>query len=226
MQAPILMQHYLTCKASAKCSPLILDQVRYIREALNEKDFLNHLFERQEGFGSEYLLQRLLQSHSAINNIRFKDIDADQLRRHGPVLVSTFAIPVDFCAEGNHLSFLGSESPTIEPLWHAMLIIGVRDEDGSRRFLMQNWWPGCQFFEADANFLDSGYAPSRAIQVITPQINQSAAAGAFWRPGRLYTEAADVDMEERPFFRYNWETPLTLPWMVRGQLRASATSSV
>jgi hypothetical protein len=118
------------------------------------------------------------------------------------VLVSHFMIPVDFCAKANRLSLLGSRSPLSGYLGtHAMLIIGVRDEGGSRRFLLQYWWADFQFIEADEEYLFS--MAGRAYQVITPQTNQSAATGAFWRPAKVYTEAGDVDMEDRGRFYYH-----------------------
>ncbi len=50
---------------------------------------------------------------------------------------------------------------------HTMLIIGMRWEGESRRFLVQNWWTDHQFVELDQNFLEK--CAALAYFVFLPQ---------------------------------------------------------
>ena len=51
---------------------------------------------------------------------------------------------------------------------HAMLLIGIREEGGAPRFLLQNWWKYPQFAEFDAKYLISCQASF--YFVTTPQM--------------------------------------------------------
>ena len=77
---------------------------------------------------------------------------------------------------------------------HAMLLIGVRAEGESHRFL-QNWWRRCQFVEVDRKYLESSIYPKypSAIVVATPQ---SSVPAGFVQRDWLYAETADLDREE------------------------------
>jgi len=76
---------------------------------------------------------------------------------YGPALIAHFGLFKEFEACETH-SFVGPCSDVMFPRsgGHAMALVGHRvADDGTILFLIQNSWPGMQYFECDLMFLQS-----------------------------------------------------------------------
>ena len=84
--------------------------------------------------------------------------------------------------------------------YHAMLIVGVRTQGATRRFLVQNWWRRLQFLEISADYLETQpYANIGALFVLTPQ---RAPPMRWTRPAARYAETTLIDtLEPEPVAR-------------------------
>jgi hypothetical protein len=94
------------------------------------------------------------------------------LRLYSPALVVKCRVQDGFCESNTHYySGAAAPKPPLKAqgsnMLHAMLLIGIRDEEGKRWFLLQNWWEPCQFVEVDAEYLKS--CKPRILFIKTPQ---------------------------------------------------------
>jgi hypothetical protein len=162
MHAPVVLQHCLLSKYS-KSRREILDMAKYIREYFDRQELFNHIF-LDEGIPSNSLMSMILDHTTTIKIVELDLIDAAYLRQSGPVLMSDFPLCDDFALDDGHLVYDLSDCdaaahharpPPISCVnrggwqnrkvytdedtgrctrYHAMLIVGVRTESGSRRF--------------------------------------------------------------------------------------------
>jgi hypothetical protein len=96
---------------------------------------------------------KLLKSWVGEENVPIgilRDLDAATLKQTGPVVITNFQMHEDF--EGVGSSYLGSYSGKFTG-YHAMVIIGVREEGGEKIFLVQNLWRTKQFVEVSETYL-------------------------------------------------------------------------
>jgi hypothetical protein len=201
MHAPVIMQHYLITKYSkSKREPAIFDIVKYIRESFDRPQLFEHIFE-DEGMPSYCFLRIILDPKIVTTIVDLDSIDAAYLRRSGPVLLSEFYICDDFAHDGR----LVYDHPTRNVdtdedadgciRSHAMLIIGVRAEGSSRRFLVQNWWRHYQFLEMSMEYLHAHMREGPfAYAVVTP-LREDIRPG-FARPAARYAETGSLDARE------------------------------
>jgi hypothetical protein len=223
MHAPAVLQHYLISKHSRKrIQPVILDLPGFVREALSDSDFQRYVL-RGEGTSSRHVLQMILEPDSSLKSVTYRDIDAAMLSAHGPAVLDGFAVCDDFGAEDGRLvydlaqcnlsrpaaapRYVGCEHVDLEfrlaysgdepercARSYAMLIVGVRTQGPSRRFLVQNWWRRLQLLEISAEYLET--LPSAnfgALFVLTPQ---RALRSRWHRPAARYAETAYIDTLE------------------------------
>lgn len=85
--------------------------------------------------------------------------------RYGPGLVSGFKVFDDFLTEGKY-SYIGqphghryrprdriSDEVGGYTETHSMVAVGYREANGTKYFLLQNWWQNKQFVEVDKEYL-------------------------------------------------------------------------
>ena len=156
--------------------------------------------------------------------VSFDEIDETMLRQYGPLLLSEFAVCDDFGVEGRlvySLDGCNATKPGQGPVYvgcdyvvfenrltyargfgftprctgyHSMIIVGVRDEGASRRFLVQNWWRRHQFIEISREYLETQplLSPSAFVVDSPPR----AVPARFAQPARRYAESTHLDTPE------------------------------
>ena len=93
-----------------------------------------------------------------------------------------------------HDTFAGRARYREYPSFHSMLVVGVRVEGASRRFLVQNWLARQQFIEISQEYL-------KALPFGGPFLHAMAARphairAGFARPARRYEESEHLEAEE------------------------------
>merc|ERR1712232_36710 len=120
----------------------------------------NYLFEYR-GFVPEQVVETVFGSRPT--KVKTDDITRDLLDQNGPLLVTSFRVTPDSdFHQGRKSSFTkddiakdvpaaGNKAPGDSGHWfHAMLLIGVlTHDDGTRSFLLQNWWKSMPFVMVD-----------------------------------------------------------------------------
>jgi hypothetical protein len=193
MHAPMMLQHYLVCKyKQGNCSHEILDLARFTIETLSSSHLKRNIFNEREAVRSRDFLHHIVQEGTVAQSVSYDIIDSSLLKRYGPLLVPNFMVTDGFCSNGRlvHTGYAGNGDLGS----HAMLLIGVRMEAGSPRFLLQNWWRHCQFVEVDTDYMQSSL--TLPYLVTTPQTFVPA---GFAQEARLYGETADLDRGELAF---------------------------
>jgi hypothetical protein len=202
MHAPVIMQHYLVTKYStARREPAIFDIAKYIRESFDDQQLFDHIFQ-DEGMPSHFLLSIILEQTTLIAIVHLGSIDAAYLQRNGPVLLPEFSLCDDFAQDDGRLIYLqptrnvNTDEDTGRCIRsHAMLIIGVRAEGTSRRFLVQNWWRRHQFLEMSSDYLEAHmFEGPFAYAAVTPQ--REEIRPGFARPASRYAETGHLDARE------------------------------
>jgi hypothetical protein len=194
MHAPIMLQHYMKCRdTNSSCLHQVLDVTRYILGSFTPANLKRNILKERASISSKEFLGRILNPGTLLNNANVESIHREFLQNHGPVLLPQFAVRSDFCTGGQHVH-TGPATGGYTGL-HAMLLIGVRVEGDTRRFLLQNWWRHCQFVEVDLEYLESCiYSKySSATIVTTPQ---SSVPVGFAQKAWLYAETANLDRAE------------------------------
>ena len=168
MHAPMVLQSYLVSfyhRNSEQPPPCeMLEMRRFIVENFSGTDLHKHIVDKEGGMSVDYL-ESILEPGSKVVRTWPEAIDASLIKRVGPILVYQFQVYDDFLLAGR-LSYL--EEPSGKKIGrHAMLIVGVREEDGQKVFLLQNWGRRKQFVEVGDRYLTACSANFCFVQ--TPQ---------------------------------------------------------
>jgi hypothetical protein len=167
--ASAMLQHYCIAKHNSEnLNPEILDITKFVSGSFGSDALQNYIFEDKGDNTARFLLS-ILEPGSKLKEYQIENIDEGVLRRYGPALVATFRVEDDFGAK-NKLIYTGNapSKGQDKDVHHAMLLIGIREEGGAPRFLLQNWWKYPQFAEFDAKYLRSCQASF--YFVTTPQM--------------------------------------------------------
>ncbi len=101
----------------------------------------------------EDIFKEIVHGDPGLHQLKFEEIDAELLKNYGPGVL-TLRIMNETLVFGNTETLVYKGIPTghlANP--HSMLIIGVRMEGNSRRFLVQNWWTRQQVVEISEDYL-------------------------------------------------------------------------
>ncbi|KAL0487668.1 cathepsin B-like cysteine proteinase [Acrasis kona] len=161
IHAPEVVQHYLVAINNKEAG--MIDMAKMIRMSFDKKTLEKHIF-KDAGGDSRRMLLSILMPGSVVFGSDFSDA-LTCLKKYGPGLIHQFTVFEDFYNSGK-LSFDGK--PCGEVIgYHAMVLIGVREENNKLWFLLQNWWPSVQFVEASEEYLNG--CESSLIFVKNPQ---------------------------------------------------------
>jgi len=142
-----MLQHYLV-SMNANQSAGMIDISGLTHNTFTSKQLEDHIF-NDYGGSSEIMLKFILEPNSAISNL-IPQIETT-LKEYGPLLVSRFEVYEDFYNDSIH-SYSGRPQGNYIGL-HAMVLIGIRHENNSTSYLLQNWWKQKQFVEVDHVYL-------------------------------------------------------------------------
>ena len=166
MHAPVVLQHYLVAMQTDNRVPS-LDIARYMRRYRSSKDLHDHIMADGVGFSRDFA-EAILVPDSELMLIVPKDAHIPRLlEKYGPALLSNFLVDEDFRDADAH-QHLGERDEASKIVGrHAMLVVGHRQEGGSTRLLVQNWWRHKPFIEVDTAYLAS--TESQLYFALTPQ---------------------------------------------------------
>ena len=166
IHAPVALQHYLVARNGVTPTGMI-DIAKYIRGNFDGDMLYQHIFNNRGGYAPD-VLSHILEPESMWDFSQIKLVTKEQLEQFGPHLLTAFRAHTEFADTNNtKLSFSGMPNGEVVGK-HAMIIVGVRDkEDGSKVFLLQNWWAKKQFVEVDQAYVEK--CGGRPLFVITPQ---------------------------------------------------------
>jgi hypothetical protein len=168
------------------------------------------------------------ESEIQTDEIVYSDVDEALLREHGPLLLSAFPVCDDFGTDNRLVfdlsvcnqstpdgrpAFVGCDHIALDgrlvyagdsgarcPNFHAMLVVGVRGEGASRRFLVQNWWRRQQFLEISQEYLQTLPHGGPTMYAVTS--HSIGIRPGFARPARRYEEWAHLEAEETEYIGY------------------------
>jgi hypothetical protein len=150
--------------------------------------------------------------------VPFYKIDADFLKKHGPLKLSGFPLCDGFGSDNGRLVYdLGdcdASVALVSPaplrcnhrdgprpagrcvLNHAMHIIGLRGEGATRRLLVQNWWRRHQFVEMSLGYLESLRRRSLDLAAFAACTPQLAVPAGFAQAAAPYEDSGHIDARE------------------------------
>jgi hypothetical protein len=164
IQGVAMFRHYLKVIYTPCCENTMMNATIYLRTKLSS-DNLKRYFEGFRGLCSRSMINDFLDEGSEVREISTECISRKTFEAYGPGLLSMFAVFDDFC-EADVLSYM--ECPTGHFRgYHCMVVLGVRNENQSRIFLLQNWWQDKQFVEVSEEYLD--FMECSIYFVATPQ---------------------------------------------------------
>jgi hypothetical protein len=175
--AVAMLQHYLIAKFNgSEASPPILDVKIFLVENAGNEMLESYILNRGGRFAR--LMTEIFQQDSMHFTLKIVKVNEYHLKKYGPALLN-IKIPDGDKSFGVAGKLVYTDFPKCENCpadMHDMLLIGIRWESGSRRFLIQNWWPDHQFLEATQEFLVQYgavaifiYAPQYTIRYGLPQ---------------------------------------------------------
>eukprot|EP00300_Choanocystis_sp_HF-7_P020112 c20514_g2_i1.p1 GENE.c20514_g2_i1~~c20514_g2_i1.p1 ORF type:complete len:239 (+),score=29.89 c20514_g2_i1:254-970(+) len=190
--APSVLQHYLVSKTNRHPSGTV-DMTLLVQKGFSAEEYRLH-----EGFDSKHMLKRLLLPGSVVAVQSPSNIDTEFLLTYGPCLVSGFYVHSAFrnesllcydeCAKG-------SREQRKDGL-HAMVLVGVRvDQNGTKHFLLQNWWPTKQFVSVTQQYLNECLATP--LYVTTPQ--------------HCFPKNVTCFVNHKPFAKFTLDCPESFP---------------
>ena len=139
MHAPAVVQYYNiwhhAIKQGTETDHKMLDLARVIRDTFSADKLYQHVF-KDDVDSSSMFLKFILQPESIILP-SVPDRFQDDLEQYGPGLVAQFEVHGDFF-DSNVRHHHGKPSGKVEGM-HAMVLIGARESEGKRYFLLQNW---------------------------------------------------------------------------------------
>lgn len=187
MHAPIALQHYLVAMHSTDRVPM-LDMGFYLKRHMSAESLEDRIW-RGRGGDSEAFLRQILLKQPAPNLLtrRGSDEMESYLKSFGPALISRFSVEEAFDSEEwQHLG----PATTATTGKHAMVLVGVRKECGSTRYLVQNWWEKKAFVEMDGAYLEAREALINFVQ--TPQ----TAMGSYLTNAHNHVKCEMLDAQE------------------------------
>ena len=141
----------------------MIDIKAYLLQTASGMELDAYLFDR--GFYVALTMKNLLMESMHVQH-SIDTINDDLLLRFGPLLITDFKMTES--SVDKNLLFTQSDASTANVSeFHAMLLIGVRKEGRSYRFLLQNWWRHLQFLEMDKDTLVN--SDSRVFSIHSPQ---------------------------------------------------------
>ncbi|KAI3662540.1 hypothetical protein MP638_000650 [Amoeboaphelidium occidentale] len=187
MHAPVILQHYLVAMHSEKQVPM-LDMAVYLKKYMPAESLEDRIWKNQGGDSEAFLRQILLKQPAPKLLPRSGSQEMESyLKSFGPALISRFSVEEAFDSEEwQHLG------PSTEATMgkHAMVLVGIRQEGGSTRYLVQNWWEKKAFVETDGAYLAAREALINFVQ--TPQ----TAMGSYPTNAHNHVECEMLDAQE------------------------------
>lgn len=149
IHAAVALQHYLVAMHTDGEVTKTLDMSRWLRRYASVGILEDILFGK--GAVPSAILQAILRPGPDGRVKRLNGWWGDfpmLMKKHGPGLVQFWRGAKINVPGHQHLPDDGNDC-------HAMLVVGYRElENGERRVLLQNWWRGNQFVEADRTYFD------------------------------------------------------------------------
>lgn len=190
MHAPVVLQHYLVAMNTSELVPM-LDMADYLKKHM-PADALQKRIWNDEGGNSVSFLKGILESDPELLHCLGRQNLEPCIKEFGPALLSSFDVEHDFVSEEwQHLKRKSRESKGL----HAMLIVGVRKEGDSVRYLLQNWWKTKPFVEVSGAYIESCAGAIHFVQTKQDSI------GSFTTNPYSHVECDMLDIGEQ----YNWE---------------------
>lgn len=161
MHAPAVVQYYgiwntkLKVNSSATSDHGMIDITKEIASYFKGEELYRHVFDDWGGSSSDFL-SRILHANATYKSC-YPDSPIydlkDALRTYGPALASGFMVYQDFKNTSVH-HYHGLPDKTNPVGNHAMVLVGIRIDDGGNvYYLLQNWWPGKQFVELSRDYM-------------------------------------------------------------------------
>jgi len=137
MHAPAAVQYYnIWHNALRNNTPTdhkMLDLARVVRDTFSAEKLYQHVFE-DEGGSSITFLESILQPDSVVSH---SNQYQEKLQKYGPGLVALFEVREDFVNPKMHHHYGRPSGKYLGK--HAMVFLAVREAEGKRYFLLQNW---------------------------------------------------------------------------------------
>jgi hypothetical protein len=159
IHAPVVLLHYLYLRSHPEFDKMIDITELAICAQTGLLD-CGEIIQPFKISGNSLDLFRHLTKHKVLmKSCNIEDITIDKLKQYGPLLVHSLTV-LDDLIFGSISSHIGRpKDPYSSTIYevnkkHSILCVGMREEDGKKYFLFQNWWRGKQFFETDAEFLE------------------------------------------------------------------------
>ena len=204
--------------------PTVLNMAKYIREQYNKEKLATHIIEGKGVLSRNFLLSILGKRQirevgfEQINDDMLKRYGpmllsefavCDDFGIDGRLVYSLDGcnasaatldggptyIGCDYVATEDRLIYAkGFETTDRCTGYHAMIIVGVRYEGASVRFLVQNWWRRHQFVEISREYLET--QPLRGPCAFFVDSAPRALPARFALPARRYAESTHLDTQE------------------------------
>ena len=154
MHAPVILQHYLVAMFSSETVPM-LDMAIYLKKHISAEGLERRIW-RNEGGSSLAFLEQILIQDPASNFLPCPWDDEAKiescLKKYGPALISCFKVEDAFDSDKpTHIGPRAGKPTGI----HAMVLVGIRKQGKTIRYLVQNWWKKKAFVEMDREYLRS-----------------------------------------------------------------------
>ncbi len=153
IHAPLVLQHYLVSRKTSSKQVGMINIAHYIHDHFDTGKLEKRIF-YNEGGDSAYQVDNILIPDPEISPIARKNYTMDTMKVYGPCLVSKFKVFKDF-QQGDQVMFHGkppNKNKNNLMRCHGMIMIGFREDQGKRYFLLQNWWAKKQFIEVDFEY--------------------------------------------------------------------------
>jgi len=202
MHGSDVVLHYAICKATARPDHCMVDLTAFMLRHQTGTQLWK--FVDLDGGGSSIeFLQRL----AGLKESNLDVLDVTRLRKpnaaekvrgrmekFGPALITRFRTNTNMKLPTSH-SLIGEDPAEDSDGAHAMALVGWRfADDGTMRFLVQNWWKSKQFFECDVAYLASRRAHLVWINTpVTALPAEYSTTNAMFAENELDGEDRDVD---------------------------------
>jgi hypothetical protein len=161
LHAPILMHWYLTLwygptKDAAEVPLMHLS--RYVRNKFEGNKLYRYLFHDYGGRSLDVLCSLMKSCTANLTTCSYTasyEIILGALKKYGPGLVTLNKLPLEDFSEDGKFRYEAFPREIKKTTGHAMLLVGIRqDENNQTFFLLQNWWKK-QFIEVRSDYLSS-----------------------------------------------------------------------
>jgi hypothetical protein len=145
-----------------------LNMAEYLKMYMPGDKLYEHIWNKKGGDSLDFFENILKKIPDPANMVSLanetlvnSDMDA-LLKSYGPVLVSGFAVAEHFASpEWQHVE---KYSVNTFKGRYAMVLVGSRVVDGTKRYLLQNWWKSKPYLEVDVAYLLSSKATIHFIK--------------------------------------------------------------